>query len=42
MKFTDNTFDVVTSGFVGYCNIFDFAKLEMKPGKKNSLLSENQ
>jgi len=40
IKFADNTFDVVTSGFVGYCNIFDFNKLKMKPGKKNSLIRE--
>ncbi len=40
LKFEDNTFDIITSGFIGFCGIFDFEKYEMKPGKSNSIIRE--
>ena len=40
LEFKDKTFDMVTSGFIGFCNIFDFDKLELKPGKANIIIRE--
>ncbi len=40
LEFADNTFDIVTSGFIGFCGIYDFEKFEMKPGKSNSIIRE--
>jgi len=40
MKFSDDSFDVVISGFVGYGSIFDFEKFKLKPNVKNSMIKE--
>ena len=40
MKFANNTFDVVISGFIGFCGIFDFDKFELRPGTENSIIKE--